>query len=166
MTDVLYFHTVNISHPPALLFNLKTAILCRMKKEVILAIVLGLFFGLLITFGLYQANSVKTVNTIDNNSTSPTPTPTTSVSNLSIIEPTDGAVLATATATLRGATDPNYFVLVFDESSEYFVKPDDTGLFFQEITLDPGTNLIDVYVFDDKTEIDHQQLNLVFTTNL
>ena len=165
MTDVLYFHIDNITQLVSLLFKRKTVILWRMKKEVILAISLGLFFGLLITLGLYRANSQKSSPESTTSTPSPSVSPT-GVPALTITEPIDGSVFATASAILRGMVDPAHHVLIMDESTEYFTDPDKNGLFIQEISLEPGTNQIEVFVFDDKIEVAHQQINLVFTTSL
>src|SRR5687767_11775761 len=113
-----------------------------MKKEVLLAIIIGLILGLIITFGIYQANRyTKPTNTPEVNIT-PTPSPSTQSSLITLISPSDGDIFQDSVATISGSVKPGVFLTLLTEDDEIFVITKNNQ-FNEEIELNTGANLIE-----------------------
>ncbi|HZZ98743.1 MAG TPA: hypothetical protein VFG51_02310 [Candidatus Saccharimonadia bacterium] len=140
-----------------------------MKKEVVLAVVLGIIFGLVITFGIYTANKAlkdRQPNATENTATQ-SPTPDTATTMTHIIDPIDGAIVADGTIRLTGTTFPNADVVIFVGSVDQVTTSDATGNFSAQLSLDGGSNVITTIVTtaDGKQEHD-QRVVVVSTANL
>jgi hypothetical protein len=121
-----------------------------MKKEMLLAIVIGLSLGLLLTYGFYRARLAMTrprtqVNQV---STSPVPSPTAST-DLVIISPADEVVQSERTTQITGTTRPNNFVVIFVNDEEQITQGDADGNFSIEADLETGSNVIIVQAIDE-----------------
>jgi hypothetical protein len=142
-----------------------------MKKEVIIAIVLGFALGLVITFGIWTANraiqeKAKTP-TPPTNAPTPqeeTPTPTTPELPLTISEPADNTISSKEKITLSGSTSPEAIVVIFDEENEKIIEADKEGQFESEITLTGGPNRITIKAFDDSGNEAEASLNIIYST--
>ncbi len=117
-----------------------------MKKEVVFAILIGFGIGLLITFGIYQAQQAYQVN---NSNPPQNPDQTLeqaplSASNLELelTSPTKDSVLESASIELVGNTAPFAYVTAVSTSDESFTQADSNGQFLLPFTLDQGANLI------------------------
>lgn len=137
-----------------------------MRQEVILAIIIGLVLGLIITFGVYTAN--KSVNQSNNPPVKPTPvsaTPSPSTKNdlVTISSPSDGDLIYTASATISGQIQENTQLIILSENEDLVVTPNEDLSFSQVVKLISGANLITITAIqgDQKQEI---FLNLVYTT--
>ncbi len=130
------------------------------------AIILGLTLGLILAFGLYQAN--KTGNRAPNKTTSsaqPTPTATSSANTfLNVVLPQDGQIYNTATATVSGSTHPDNILVIISENDELFVKPQPDGTFRSEINLSSGLNNIQIQAISPQGDKQDVKLKVVFTT--
>lgn len=121
-----------------------------MKKEVLIAVLLGLGMGLVITYGFYR---VKT--TVSGPKTNPVlETATTSATEnnssvLSISSPLDGLVTTETTVTVSGTTVPGAFVVVFVNDVEQITNADATGNFSVAALLKSGANAVNVVVADN-----------------
>lgn len=141
-----------------------------MRKEVLIAVILGLLFGSIITYGIYQANrTAKEVTTDTSSASGPkigdvTPTPT---ALLTVISPVNGQVFATDSAVISGTVRPDTSVVILTELTEYLVTPETSGSFSQEIELTSGVNQIDITAINtvDGSRQD-ETLDIVYTTSL
>lgn len=122
-----------------------------MKKEVIIAILVGLTMGLIITFGIYRVTRSITekpltdLNTQDLNSEA-TATPTV----LALHSPDDGTVQTETELTVTGTTIANSFIVVFVNDEDYISNSDESGNFAIKVTLSQGENFIRVHVLDQE----------------
>ena len=138
-----------------------------MKKEVIIAISVGLVLGLIITFGIYIANqAVKKQNQTTNlpsNGTHPSPSATTA-GKLEITEPEDNLVVSQSKITVSGITEAKNAVAVLTEKSEELVLADEEGVFSSEVVLVSGANEIKIISIDKNNQKQEKILTIVYTT--
>lgn len=137
-----------------------------MRREVIVAIILGVGVGLLVAFGLWRANLSFSPNS------SPLPQEQTQdqtetvLSDLIITSPEDSSVVAKDTVTVEGATTPGASVVILTESGEYLTQAGADGSFEVEITLAPGPNEIMVKSYDGQEREATQTIAVVYSTEL
>ncbi|HCR81018.1 MAG: hypothetical protein UY13_C0001G0028 [Candidatus Pacebacteria bacterium GW2011_GWB1_47_8] len=119
-----------------------------MKKEVIIAILIGLSLGLFITYGVYQARTGRS-----RQNTSPDLTESNVQDEFSgelvINSPLDESVQNQSTVSISGTTLPNSFVVVFVGNKETITSTDNSGNFSVEVELEDSSNIITVYVIDE-----------------
>lgn len=125
-----------------------------MKKEVFIAIFVGLSMGLIITFGIYR---VKTAVT-----TKPSTTIATQVSDsgetpeptaITLHSPEEGLITSETDLTVTGTTIPNAFVVLFTNDTDQVSNSDDSGHFSFTTELSEGPNIIRVHVVNQETEV-------------
>lgn len=113
-----------------------------MKKEVLIAIFLGLSLGLVVTYGIYTARRSLTASSLK---PSPTPlhsTPSPSQSSLAISSPEDETIQSIKEARVVGTSTADSMIVVMVNNRPYVTNADSTGNFALPITLDPGSNVI------------------------
>lgn len=138
-----------------------------MRKEVILAIVLGLTLGTVIVAGYYRANRVVPGDNMTNGQNqSPTPTTSAGLELLAITDPEEGDIFTTPVATVSGSTSPNARVVIVSEAEPIFIKPSAQGFFNQEVPLVGGINHLAITAVSDDGKRADKELNLVYTTEL
>jgi hypothetical protein len=130
-----------------------------MRKEVILAILLGLVMGLIITYGIYRART--SFESASNNPFAPSPTPATSLEQTSghlvLITPEDESVTANPELTITGTTLPKSIVVIFVNDTYSITSADETGNFSEKVTLADGSNFISIHSLDENgqsTQVD------------
>lgn len=149
-----------------------------MRKEIMVAVLLGFSIGLLIVFGIITARtalnqqsatpskivrSASQTNPDSNESAPHTPTPAASF-QLAITEPQDGQVVNSAEIVLRGKTAPLSYVAITTEGNQFIVDADAAGSFSQPITLVGGANELEVTALSPAMEQADARLIVVFTT--
>ena len=139
-----------------------------MRKEVILAIVIGFALGLVITFGVWTANQAlksqkaeTPVSTVTTPPTEVTP-PVTFV--LDITSPEDGALVNEAKVMVSGRTQPDSTITITSEKGEDIVLAGADGTFANEVSLVNGTNEITITAFNLEGEEVTKTINLVYST--
>jgi hypothetical protein len=139
-----------------------------MRKEIILAIVLGLILGAIIVFGYWRANQVNQppVDSSDNQQDLPTQTNNSDQSLLTILAPHDGDIFDVTTVTISGTTLPSARVIIVSENEQLFVVPNEQGYFNDEISLDGGVNRIQISAIDTNGQRVDKVIQLVYTTEL
>lgn len=119
-----------------------------MKKEAIIAILIGLSLGLFITYGVYQARTG-----ISRRSNNPQLTDNqqleTFAGELALNSPLDESVYQESTISVSGTTLPNNFVIIFVGNEETITNSDDSGNFSSQVELEEGANIITVFVIDE-----------------
>jgi len=119
-----------------------------MKSEVIIAIIIGFAIGLVITFGIYQAqklylNPSKDKATEEANLIKPTPeTNPKDTQFIEIDSPANFSLSTVDTITVTGQTSPEAFVTIVSETLDVIGQADDDGNFEIEIELESGANLL------------------------
>lgn len=139
------------------------------KKEITIAIVIGLIIGLIITGGVLRARSaIKNISSPDSKSRRTTSLTDNDKSknqlSLSISEPEDNSIVQEATITLTGQTIPDTYVAIVAEKSEHLIVPNDVGQFTQDIDLIKGANTIKITVYTNNGDKTEKILNIVYTT--
>jgi len=139
-----------------------------MKKEIIIAIVIGFALGLLITFGIWTANKAiknKPTPTEETELITPIePTPTAAEFSLTIISPEDDSLINTSKVELKGSTVANAVIVIAEENGEKIIEADEEGSFATELALIAGTNEIKITAFNSEGDEVSQTLSLVYST--
>lgn len=136
-----------------------------MKKEVLIAVFVGLSMGLIITFGIYRVRTSLTDTPnqdlkSDQEETTATATPTI----LALHSPDDGSVQTETETTVTGTTISNTFVVLFANDEDYITTSDESGNFSFKIELEEGINVLRVHVLDDTATTSVEE-RLVVVTN-
>ncbi|MFH2118548.1 MAG: hypothetical protein ABII10_02335 [Candidatus Paceibacterota bacterium] len=119
-----------------------------MKKETIIAILIGLSLGLFITYGVYQTRTSISRRSNDPKLTMIEPAEDFA-GELVLNSPLDESVQADDSVIVSGTTLPNSFVVIFVGNEETITNSDDSGNFSTETSLEEGSNIITVYVIDE-----------------
>lgn len=142
-----------------------------MRKEISIAIIIGVIFGAIILYGIKIANdTTKSLNQ------SPEPTPTTSQEPSNKTVPDDkksllqikshvtGQVLDNKEITISGKALPNSYVTIIWEDDDTIIKTNDQGDFSQNLVLIPGENTIQIGTPDQNNNLTSETLKLYYTT--
>ena len=127
-----------------------------MKKEIVLAIIIGLAFGLVITYGLYRVR--KATLATKNQPISTTAPVTTSPNNtvdsalLTILHPEDNTVQEEAVTTVTGTAQPNAIIILFVNEQEYISTADASGNFSFTVDLAIGSTILSVRAINENGE--------------
>lgn len=141
-----------------------------MRKEVLIAIIIGFGLGLLITFGLYYAqNSIKEAGQIQSPlaETKETNVPTSSpeiAPILSLTSPIDDSISKENKISVSGTTSPLSWILILTEKGEKLIQADQKGNFETEANLISGENEIEVRSYSDKGEVTSKTSTVVYST--
>lgn len=127
------------------------------KKEMLIAGLIGLFLGLGIGFLASNIKNVQISTTFqkpipketEKPLESPSETASPSSFSLSIIAPDDETVTTIEKITIDGKTDPKAIVVVSDENDETVVAPNSDGTFTSKVTLTPEENQIIITSYKD-----------------
>jgi len=138
-----------------------------MKKEIFIAICLGLLVGLLITFAIYQ-NKFKTQTPDDNTqeltNNPPEASPSNTIGQLTLLSPEDEIVQETEELTVAGSTAANSFVVIFVNEEELITSADELGNFSLKIKLEKGSNVIIVHVLNEDGEVTTLERTVIYST--
>jgi hypothetical protein len=142
-----------------------------MRKEVILAVIIGIILGGVILYGINLANNSSRFNPNKNdtevNSNGVAPTPTKKSENqITIISPQDNSVMTEAQTTLRGSAKPNVNIAIITESDDILTGSDNSGNFSSVINLISGENQINVTAVDEKQATSSSTISIIRTATL
>jgi hypothetical protein len=144
-----------------------------MRKEVILAIAIGVILGFgLMSFFRLSKQKIKTSQEITptaqptSEEKTPTisPTPSKDKIPLKIIEPEDEAVVSSSKLTIKGETSPLATVVVIWEEGEDILVADEKGKFETEIELIGGANDIQISAYDEENNSVEKLLTVTYST--
>lgn len=137
-----------------------------MKKEVIIAIVIGLVLGLIVTYGIYRAKtSLNSSQQAASTSNDASPSPSSSLHNsLTLLAPEDESVQATSDVKVTGTTDPDALVIIFMNDLPQVIRADKSGNFSIQTKLQQGSNVITVRTLDEEGNTAEAQRTVIFTT--
>ncbi len=140
-----------------------------MKKEVLIAIIIGFVLGLVITFGVWTANKAmketpqKDQQASENTQEAITPTPVAE-SVLTITSPEDNFLSDKEKIDISGKTTPQATVVILFEQGEKIIEADSQGSFTTQITLVGGSNEVKVSSFDPEGKEVSKSITGVFST--
>ncbi len=139
----------------------------KVKKEVTVAVVIGLVLALVVTGGVIRAQSalknIKLPTKESFKSTKTVKEEKTTELFLDITTP-DNSVVSEAKLTLTGKTLPSTYIAILGEKGEYLIVPNDLGVFSQEIVLIKGANTIKVTSYQKDGKKLERTLSVVYTT--
>jgi len=140
-----------------------------MRKEVFLAIFLGISLGFIITLGVWKArDALKTLPQTSQSLLTPTPqSPEATASSsirISLTQPRDNDLVSSDKILVTGETLANARVVILHEAGETELAADNTGKFSQQITLTSGSNALTVFAFDDQGNEASQEVSVVYST--
>lgn len=115
-----------------------------MHKETIIAVVIGLLFGLMVTVSVYKLQSLNQpaeTETTLSDQVIPSASPAEeSQDRLSISSPTQGLITSDAEITIDGKTDAKALLVLFAQETQQIYEADATGTFTIPFTLKEGPN--------------------------
>lgn len=138
-----------------------------MKKEMIISVLVGLFFGLIIVYGVYTAQNSLTKNDQDNKQLETTPSPNPSDqadANLAIHNPEDEIIVDEALITITGTTTADNYVVIFINDDEIITTADEAGSFSVEGELELGSNIVQVHAIDENGQTTVKERTVIYST--
>jgi len=136
-----------------------------MKKEIFLAIIIGLLVGLLLTYGFYRTRlALSRPQTSGVALSSPQPSPVIATRDLALVSPEDEIVQTEKTTYVTGTTKPNSFVAIFVNNAETLTQADTAGNFSVLVNLETGSNIITVNVIDENGAITSLERTVIIAT--
>lgn len=145
-----------------------------MRKEIVVAILLGFAIGLFVIFGIITAqtalkqhqqalnqNTAGETSSPQGDHSLPTPKPS---HTLSITDPQNFIVVSSSDITIHGKTSPLSSVAITSEKDDSIVEANQSGLFSLKISLVSGENEIIVVSVSPNLERAETTLTLVYTT--
>lgn len=136
-----------------------------MRKEVLLAILIGATLGGLVAFGVWRANlSLNKIASPSSNSQPIANNPQNPPDNLSVSEPEDGTISSTEKFTIKGSAKPGSTIAILASLENIIVEAKADGTFEAEVKLDAGVNEIKISSFDSAGKESTQTLTVVYST--
>lgn len=142
-----------------------------MRKEVILAVIIGIILGGIILYGINLANTSSKINQAntetEKGSSKVTPSSSKKPDSLiSILFPPNNSVVTEAQITLKGTTKPNSNIAIISESDDILTMSDKSGNFSEDINLISGENIITITIVDDKQATSSSTIIVIRTATL
>jgi len=141
-----------------------------MRKEIILAMIIGVLLGGVILYGINLANNSSTSNKSDNlqenefqNNLSPTPKENNKVS---IIFPQNNSVVTEDKITLKGTAKPGSNIAIISENDDIITTTDASGNYNSIINLINGENQVNVTAIDEKLATSSASIIIIRTSSL
>jgi hypothetical protein len=138
-----------------------------MKKEMIISVLVGLFFGLIIVYGVYTAQSSLSKPSKETEELGVTPSPETengNGGNLTIHSPEDETIVNDPLTTITGTTLVDSYVVVFINDEELITNADESGHFSVEAELELGSNIIEIHAIDEDGKTVVRERTVIYTT--
>jgi hypothetical protein len=140
-----------------------------MRKEILLAIFVGMSLGLMITFGIYQGrqNSTTKQNTDSNRAiinpvSSDSATLHKDAAELVVNSPEPNLLSKEAEIIVSGMSNPDSFIIIFVNDQEYITNADEAGNFSSKVKLEEGGNLLTVTSLDEDGRQVEKQLSVIY----
>lgn len=140
-----------------------------MKKEVVLAIIIGFGIGLVATFGIFNARkALKEAEQIQTPQASSEEdkinSPISTVQILSLASPLDQSIAKESKIAVSGTTSPSSWIVILAEKGEKLIQADKKGNFETEISLISGENEIEVQAISETGEKTNKVITVVYST--
>jgi hypothetical protein len=139
-----------------------------MKKEILVAILIGLFFGLIVTYGIYRASQANTENQVadvlETNNQEQENNSNNAISNINIDTPEDESIVSDLRQTIAGTTLSNSFVIIYVNETPYITTADQAGAFSISADLSLGSNVIGVHTLNENGQETSTELTVGYIT--
>lgn len=137
-----------------------------MKKEMIISVLVGLFFGLIIVYGVYTARNslLRNPNQAEELEVTPEPDASGLVEGLIVLSPEDETVVNNPLVNVAGSTEPNTYVVVFINDDEQIILADAGGNFAAEGELELGSNIIQVHAINQDGDKKIIERTVIYST--
>jgi hypothetical protein len=137
-----------------------------MKKELFLAILIGLLVGLVIVFGVYRTKIIFTPkNKSSTLEASPSPEASADIiSNLVIHSPLNESIQEKEDVTIAGSTNHNEFVVILVNEEEFVTTADESGNFSISAQLETGSNIIEINSINEDGKLTTEELTVIYTS--
>lgn len=136
-----------------------------MRKEQVVAVVLGTLIGVGIAFGLWHFSRQKEATFEPSNSSPESQKQSVESQGFSIVAPADNSVVATESAKITGFAPPGSLIMASAENTEVALTGAD-GEFELEISLAPGINNVSVWAFWGNEAQEESELTLIYSSEL
>lgn len=139
-----------------------------MKKEVIIAIIIGITIGTIITFGVHLAQRSLVENTSPpTNPVTPSISisPSQAVHNLIITSPDNDSITQQSEVEIIGNTSPNSLISAISNTYQAVGSADIDGNFEFDFTVSPGANQIIIKAFDQNGQEASQEIEVIYLEN-
>lgn len=138
-----------------------------MRKEILLAIFVGITLGLMITFGIYQnSENSKTGQNSDTDQLINNPISTESATiqdpQLVINSPEEELLVNEEELIVSGSGNPDSFVIILVNDVETISNTDESGNFSVKVKLNPGGNLIEINSIDEDGKQISKQRTVIY----
>ncbi len=138
-----------------------------MRKEVLVAILIGALLGGVVAFGIWRAN-LALVPKRESLQTEQTPQSSTpedkQTSSLIITQPENNSIVSEGKVTVKGAALPNSTVVILANNDDLIIQTGKDGGFEQEVELEGGPNEITITAYDEAGNETTETLTLVYST--
>jgi len=139
-----------------------------MRKEIIFAIIVGVFVGAVLAFGVWRVNlTLKNGDESSDQIANPVQesvNPQEIELKITLSGPEDFDVITQNPTVINGLTRPNSWVVISGEEEDHIFKSDNGGVFEIEIDLVGGVNQLVMYAFDDSNTSEKQEITLVYSS--
>jgi hypothetical protein len=136
-----------------------------MKKELLVAVVIGLLVGLVITYGVYRASTAGRGPRSTTQTTITTDSTAHETSTLVLSSPEDESVQTTDQITVAGTTLPDSTVVVFVNDLEHITTADRSGNFSVVGKLEAGSNVIIVHSLTEDGSLTMVERTVIYITD-
>lgn len=140
----------------------------KVRKEITLAVIIGLILALVIAGGVYRAQTalknIKPSKLSISNPQSSLPSDEKSNNLFLEIETPDNSVVSENKIQVIGKTLAGTFIAITSDKNDYLIVPNDLGSFSQELPLVKGANSINVTVYTKSGEKVEKKISVVYTT--
>ena len=138
-----------------------------MRKEILLAVFVGITLGLMITFGIYQnSENSKTGQNSDTDQLINNPISTESAviqdPQLVISSPEEELLTDEEELIISGSGNPDSFVIILVNDLETISNTDESGNFSVKLKLNPGGNLIEINSIDEDGKQVSKQRTVIY----
>ncbi len=140
-----------------------------MRKEILLAIFIGMSLGLMITFGVYQSRQQSVVKqNLTSNQAIVEVASTASATlagqdfELLINSPEPNLLSEDSELIVAGRSKANSFIVIFVNDQEYITTADEAGDFSTKVELEAGGNLLLITSVDEDGQQTEKQLSVIY----
>lgn len=146
----------------------KAKIALPVRKELLIAIVVGFGLGLVIIFGIRTANQAVNKITPSETQTAAKTSPTPIISQeflLTVNSPEDDSISDKEKIVVSGQTGSGATLAIVFTDGEKIIQADDNGSFTGEITLIGGINQIEITAYDKNGHEVTKTISVVYSTS-
>lgn len=137
----------------------------NMNKEVVIAGIIGLTLGLIITYGVYTARTALFTKPKLTLVPSPQPSAQPSASQALVLNaPDEGTVSLEKEIVITGNTQPESFVVVANSVNENITTADNTGTFSSKVILNEGGNILSVFAIQEDGTVNKVDRSVAYLT--